>query len=406
MSVSLRYAAVLLVLIACPIIAAADEWSATPSIQLRGSHDDNIGLATTDPVSVWGSSVSPLLDLRKRTASGLLALGGRVTFNRYSNDSIRDTNVQLLKFSGRSSTRLDRFSFTGTYKRDTTVATITDTTSNNEVDGDETPVDAGDVDSNLVQAIVRRNRLSFRPSWNRTLSRTMSMSLGYSLNDTRFSEDAGTSLVDYRRQGVSASLAGELSRQDSWNTGVSFSRYDAPDRGSETEDYDISAGFTREFSPLLRGDVSLGFRTSTTSLGDEEVVSSGSSFNLNLVRKGSERTTYRLYLERELYPSGAGTVVLSDNIRVNYGYDVSPLLTFSAWLAAFRNKSLDFFSENTDRKYYSIEPGFRWRLTRLWSVNGSYRYRWQKYDNQDGAAESNAVFLAVNYAWPTMAVSR
>jgi hypothetical protein len=45
-------------------------------------------------------------------------------------------------------------------------------------------------------------------------------------------------------------------------------------------------------------------------------------------------------------------------------------------------------------------------ITRLWSLDGSYRYRWQMFEEQDEAATGNAVYLSVNYAWPNIAVSR
>lgn len=394
-----------LILLAIAGVVCADEWSATPSVQVRMQHDDNINLSIDSPVSVWGTSVSPLLDLRKRTALSMYGIGARLTFNRYSEDSVRDTNSQLLTFAGRSNTRLDRFGLAGSYRRDTTFATIAggrDVEGEDATGGDE----EDDTDAGVVRTEVRRHRLSLNPSWTRALTRVTSTRVGYSLNDTKYSDDAGTSLVDFRRHGINAALLHNIDQRDEINVSVAFSKYRAPDREVETDDYNISAGVAHEFSPLLRGELALGISSVTTTFGNDEDKSSGSSFNASLVKKQSEQTMYRLFLERDLYPSGVGTLVLSDRLRINYSHDVSPTLSLSLWANAFRNRSLDFFSAAADRVYYNLEPAFRWNLARLWSVDGSYRYRWQKYDDQDDAAESGAVFLAVNYAWPRMAVSR
>jgi hypothetical protein len=394
-----------LVLIAVSGIAHADEWSATPSLQVRGQYDDNINLSVASPISVWGASVSPLLDLRKRTATSDYGLGGRLIFNRYSDDSVRDTNIQMLTFTGRSSTRLSRFGLAGSYRRDTIITTVTDEQDDDVDDADGIP-DAGDVDVDLVRTQVRRNRLALRPSWTRVLNRTMSLRLGYSLNDTSYSDDAGTSLVDFRRHGLNAALLHDITQRDRLNVGVAVSTYEAPDRGTETDDYTVTAGMTHEFSSLLSGELSVGIGSATTTLNDQEVESNDTSINASLVKKQTEQTTYRVFLGRDLYPSGAGTLVQSDHLRANLSHRVSPKLSLSVWATAFRNRSLDFFSATTDRTYYNVEPSFRWSLTRLWSLDGSYRYRWQKYEDQEDSAASNAVFLAVNYAWPRIAVSR
>jgi hypothetical protein len=81
-------------------VSEADEWALTPSVQIRNQYDDNIFLSVDDPVSTWGGSLSPLIDLRKRTTTGFLGIGARLIFNRYAEDEIRDTNIQLLTSAG------------------------------------------------------------------------------------------------------------------------------------------------------------------------------------------------------------------------------------------------------------------------------------------------------------------
>ncbi|MBK8161677.1 MAG: outer membrane beta-barrel protein [Gammaproteobacteria bacterium] len=386
-------------------VSGADEWSLTPSVQLRNQYDDNIFLSVDDPVSTWGGSLSPLIDLRKRTTTGFLGIGARLIFNRYATDEIRDTNIQLLTISGRSATQLSRYNLTGSYRRDTTIATVSAAPEDDDEE-DGQAVDAPDVDAGLVETQVRRNRLSLRPSWTYSLARLTSLRLSYSLNSTNYSDDAGTSLEDYRRYRISAAITHRLTQGDQLSVNVGAGTYKSPDRGSETDDYSLSVGLSHNYSPLLRGNVTVGVRSSTTTFNDVEDDSTGGSLTASLVKKSTELTTYRFQAGRNLYPSGAGTLVLSDHLQARVLHQISPVLSFSLFANVQKNSSPDFFSGSVDRLYYDIEPGFRYLLTRLWSIDGSYRYRWQEYEDRADSADSNAVFVAINYAWPRLAVSR
>jgi hypothetical protein len=330
------WACLILMTVSCA--SYADEWSMTPSIQIRDQYDDNIYLSAGSPISVWGGSVSPLLDIERRTAASAFGVGGRLIFNRYSEDTVRDTNIQLLTFTGRSDARNSRFRLTGFYKRDTTITTAT-VERDDEQDGDGAS-DAGDVDANLVEVQARRSQLSLGPSWTYALNRVTSIRLGYSLNDTTYSNDAGTSLVDYRRQGVNVGLTRVLAQRDLLNVAANVDYYEAPDKGTETDNYGISAGLRHDFSPMLRGEIALGVQSVATTRNNEEIESIGSSFNVSLVKKYTELTTYRFSLERGLYPSGAGTLVLSDRFQALLSHDLSPRLIFSVRANAYSNQSL------------------------------------------------------------------
>jgi hypothetical protein len=396
-----------LMLSLAPGIALGDEWLVKPSLQFRTQHDDNIGLRTDSPLSSWWVNVSPLLDLRKQTPTGTFAMGGRLIFNRYSNDSLRDTDIQLLTLTASTATRRSRFGVGGAYRRDTTL-----TTAATPVDDSGNP-DAGtavnsndDVDVNIVTTQARRGRLTLRPYWSYILSELTTLRLGYTLNNTTYADDAGTSLSDYRRHQIQATLARRLGRNDSVSAGIGSGRFDAADRGTESDDYSANAGWAHDFTPLTRGTLALGLRSVTSTDDGVEIKSSGALFDMGLVSKYSEVERYEFSLSRDLYPSGVGTLVLSDFLRVDYSRGLSSRLTFSLEGSAFKNQSAGFFSSSIDRVHYEIEPSLRWMVGRLWSVDMAYRYRWQKYADEADHADSNAIFVAMDYAWPRMAVSQ
>lgn len=379
----------------------ADQWAVTPSLQIKALHDDNINLSIDNPVSVWGGSVSPLLDLSRRSAVSAYGLGGRLTFNRYSEDAVQDTNIQLLTFFGRTATRLSRFGISGSYKRDTTYATIEAPSA-----GEEEEQGAGDVDAGLVRTQVRRNRLLMTPSWRYTLSERASINLRYMLNDTTYTGSGSDALTDYRRQSAELTLQRGLSERSSLTATAGVARYTSSEVGADTDDYSVSAGYVHEFSPMLEMQLGAGVRSATSTFGNSEVESSGALVNIRLRGSLSELTTYRITADESLQPSGIGALILSKNLSWELSHRLSQKLSVSLWGTAFKNQSVDFFRAVADRTHYDIEPGFRWKLDRDWSIDGSYRYRWQKYEGDEAAASSNAVYLAVDYAWPKLAVSR
>ncbi len=386
-------------LMAAPV--SADQWAVTPSLQIKVLHDDNINLSVDNPVSVWGGSVSPLLDLSKRSAVSAYGLGGRLIFNRYSEDAVQDTNVQLLTFFGRTATRLSRFGVSGSYKRDTTYATI-EAPAADEDDG----LLPGDVDAGLLRTQVRRNRLLLTPNWRYTLSERASISLRYTLNDMTYTGSGSDALTDYRRQSAELTLLRRLSERSGLTATVGAARYASSEVGADTDDYSFSAGFTHEFSPMLEMQVGAGVRSAVSTFGDAEVESSGALVNVRLSGDVSELTTYRITADESLQPSGVGALILSKSLSWELSHKLSQKLSVSLWGTAFRNQSVDFFRAAADRTHYDIEPGFRWKLDREWSLDGSYRYRWQKYEGDEAAANSSAVYLAIDYAWPRLAVSR
>jgi hypothetical protein len=50
-----------------------------------------------------------------------------------------------------------------------------------------------------------------------------------------------------------------------------------------------------------------------------------------------------------------------------------------------------------ERRYYTGRTGFEWHVTRAYSIEGAYEYRWQKYKGDPTNASSNGVTLSVVY---------
>lgn len=397
-----RWASVVLFSGGYPWFAQADEWSLNPSLQLKTQYDDNIFLSSTSPVSTWGYSASPIFVLGNRTAASSLEMEGRLIFNAYSESSVTDPNVQTLNLRGRVNTLRSTWGIQSSIKRDTTIATVVDAQNQDQNSGDQEV----NVDENLVERQVRRTQANVQPLCTFRLTETDSIRAAYRIIRTTFS-DAGTAeLVDYKQERAEAGLAHQLDRNNRLSVTVTASTYKAVNADTVTDNYELRTGWFHTYAEDLRGDLSFGFRTVSSTQGDEQIDSTGGVLGVSLRKQGSELTSYRLGVQRRLSPSGAGVMVQNDSLTIDYSRAITARLKFTTSANLYRNESIDFLASSVDRRYFDVEPQLSWKITRLWSLDGSYQYKWQKYSEQGVSASSNAIFLAVDYAWPTMAVSR
>ncbi len=373
-----------------PLCVGATEWSTEPNIQLQGGYDDNIRLAAGSREGVRSETFTPSIALMRNTPLSLTKVSAHLRFTRYSGDGVRDTNVQYLSFSSRYRQTRASWNIRGVFKRDTTLTTITEP--------DDLVDDVQDVDEGLFRVLVRRNRLDVEPSWQRSLTERASLRLGYKVRDVGYSNAGNTGLASYQRRELRAALTQRLSEKGNVSVMTMFSQYEAPSVGTETDGGRLALGIDHDFLPTMSGSAFIGRRQSSSiTAGTQEIKSSGFVWRMGLKRAYSDLTSYRVSLERGLNSSGVGRVVRSDRFRFRLKKKVAPLLSASMTGYVLRNKALEGEPQSTDRTFYRADLGLVRTLSRYWSFNANYRYRWQKRVGDPLSARSNAIFVGVNY---------
>lgn len=387
-----------------PQLAMSAEWSVVPSIQLKEEYEDNIYLTTEAHDIVWGSAVSPSVQLVHTAPTSVAKVGAHLSFNRYSGNDVRDTDVQYLTLSSNNRMPRGRWALKGSFTRDTTLTSLVKAES--DTADEEELADAENIDEGLVQVEVRRNRLDLDPSWSQNLTERMTFQLGYRFRDVYYSAAEGTSLYDYQRHSLDVALMRQVTERDRLGITARYSEYRAPEVNSKAGTLTLLASMDYAFSETLRGIVAVGMQNTSSMRGALKDEATGYTLDVGITKKINQSTNYRLALTRDVQPSGAGYVIQSDRFNIHFSSKITSKLTFLFSGKFFRNKGLEASTTNVDRRYYSIEPSLRRLLTRKWSVDGYYRYRYQKYDIAAASAQSNAVFLGVRYAWPMTRVSR
>lgn len=389
----------------------AAEWSITPTVRFGGEYSDNIFLSSANPINTTSTNLTPEVRFNRANPNSAASIGARAQFRQYSDEELRDTNVQFLTLrSHYRSQQRSIWRLNGVLRRDTTITTaqviddLTDTTVVDENTGD--PIDTVDTDVNLVDVEVRRNRIDLEPSWQYSLTELTSLRLRYRLQDVHYDNLQGTNLIDYRTHTVDTSLFRNLTQQDSLGMTLRLSRYSAPGNDTETDNLALNFGYDHRFQQDLLGGVTLGYRETTTKEGANEDTFHGAVVSVEFDKKQTALTSYNVSLTRDLNASGIGRIQQSDQLSIRVRSKLSPRLSSTFRVQAFDNNTLSGSITGNDRQYYSIEPGLRWAMTREWSVEGGYRYRWQKRELDTDSADSNTILVTLNYTWPRFAVSR
>ena len=384
-------------------------WLLDPRAVLEYGYDDNFRLSsnssTEDEVST--ARLVGELALRGKSERGDLEALVRLDKAEHGGDdrNLRDRSNQTLGLSSlyRLSKR-NQVSLNGNLFRDSILRTEqVDLNPDDFLIGDDGVAleTDQDIDLVLIQQDVRRTRFSIKPGWTYILNDKTKLGLQYTYRDLSFSGGSGTGLVDSNRHTVSANIRRRISEKDEITGRISASYFRPDDIGPDrdVDTYEARIGWVRDFSETLQMDFTIGGRESEF---DNSQNSSDSGFVANVgVTKHTGLTTYRFNAERNVSPSASGNQVEVDELSVNIRSEITEKLNFDLDARFFDTESTDDIGSNSDREYFSIEPGLSWQFLRSWNARLYYQYREIDRDNDlNGSADSNSVVVSISYFPP------
>ncbi len=377
-----------------PHPSGAGQWYDEPTVSVRLGYDDNVRFTEKNEESSFSQKLSAGTGLGYRTEVTDVKAKVRLDLIRYSQESDLDTDDQYLDLNAKHRSGLNLFGLDGKFIRDTSRTSELETTGR-------------------VRKSKRRHSGFLTPSWLRTLDERNSLQLAYTYNKVIYDDSDQTGLLDYRSHAARGSLFHVLDELTQLSATLTYTHYKVRDTNSKANDYGIQVGASRAFSETLDASLAVGGRATTSEARNEfgnRVSDTNYGFLLNAsLEKRFERTTLKGRALRELRPTGSGRLIDSRSVGVDLRHRLSERLTFFLDTVVFRNETNNnSFNRDNDeqRTYLSVQPRLRWRLTRWWDIVGSYRYRYQKYDERSDSADSNAFFVYVTYNWPRESVAR
>lgn len=359
----------------------AAEHRLLPYVDAAYAHDDNMRLRTEGKDRVEQYLLMPGLQWIRRSETEEYSLDARYIVRRHPGDEELDSDDQALRFGARSEGERGAFSF------DTQV--LRDTSLTSEL-----------LDSGLTQLKRRRLSITGGPSWSYALSERLTGQLSAQHQDVDYDADP-SEFLDFRYSTVQGGLQWQLAERQQAHLQLVGSRFEVPDIGNTTDSISLLAGWQWTFSETGTAELLVGARATEEEIdapaGDSTTErTNGGLFQLRMQR-ALEDGSFTASLARELTPSSLGQLNQTDRVSLRWRYDLAPLWYFNLGLTGLRSQADNSRFSDRDRKYYAVEPALRWRATRTMSVGLGYRYRWQKYDEQPDAANSNYVALFLSY---------
>lgn len=371
--------------------AQGAEWSAEPSLSVKGEYNSNLLLTPQSPTEVWGYWVSPGVKFAGSTENMTVSGRAAADFVGYQGD--RDTSFTNLFLPLSAGYRLEKnlFKFNGGLTRDNTLRSELQQTG-------------------VVVAFTQRNLWSASPSWTYNLTERASLETGYQFAHATYEEGLRYGLVDYDSHSGNVGLSYRLLER----TRVSFagiaSRFDAPGANIETQTYGVQLSATHDFSDTLRLDAAAGPRVvrnavegSTGTLKDDQVVW---VFNGSL-RKDFERTTFAVNAGREINPSGFGLLIQTDRFGVTIEHRLTENLTaslFGQLLLASGIATVGINRPFPDNRFSSVQPKLSWRMDDWWTADLWYVYGRRELEGFSDPGVSHAATFGVTYTPPRYSV--
>lgn len=386
--------------------AGAAEWSAAPSLSIKGAYNSNL-LLNNGNNEVFGYWITPAVKFKGATESLDVETETRADFVRYLGDQDREyTNVY---FPLRASYRMDRqtLGFEGGFTRDNTLR--------------------GELQSTgLVLGFTQRSMWTAVPTWKIGINERLSWTSSYQFMDARYQDGQRFGLANYQVHGVMAGPTYNVSELDEVHLTGEYTVVRIPLAGLESTYYGAQARWTHDFGYGVTGSVSGGGRLVNSTqdlpaipgiLGVLLGRSTGSSVTSHEVvwvyrgslRKQFERAMIQIGGSREINPSGFGRLLQTDHVGGSVSHNFTESLTVSL------NGGLYFVSgitttENSrplaPTRFFSVSPSLSWKFAEWWALDVSYTFGERAVESLDQQNASHSTSIMLTYGGEKWSVSR
>ncbi len=373
--------------------ADAAEWSAEPSLGVKGEYNSNLLLSDGNN-EVWGHWVNP--EVRFKGATEALEVEGAVKgqFVHYYGDQEREyTN---LYFPLRTSYRSDRhkIGFEGGFTRDNTLQSELQETG-------------------LVLGFTQRSLWTAMPSWTVGITERLSWRTSYQFRDAQYQDGNRFGLLDYQVHGATTGVSYNVNELGQVQLTGEYTLFRVPTRMQESTYYGAQVGWVQDFGHQITGSFSGGVRfvqgtqeVPGGSLTDRETV----WVYRGTLQKRFERTTIQIDGSREINPSGFGRLLQTDRVGGTLYHNLTDIITVSVtgslyFVSGVASNEL-IAAPVPEQRYSSISPSLSWEFSEGWTLDVTYRYAERAVDSFNQWNFANSTFVMLTYGGPKWSVSR
>lgn len=384
--------AAMMMLCCCTEEGRAAEWSAEPSLSVKGEYNSNLLLFNGDN-EVWGYWVSPAVKFKGATESLEIEGNAKADFVNYYGQ--QDRSLTNLYFPIRSSYRWERltFGFDGGFIRDNTLM--------------------GELlQTGVVLTFTQRNLWTANPSVTVGLTERLNWQVGYQFADAQYENGLQLGLVNYQVNGGTSALAYQLRERTQVRLTGELVNFQTPDINQEWTYYGVGVGASHYFSESLSASVSGGVRfvNTTQDLPQGSLSQHDVAWVYNAsIRKEFERSTALVEGSREINPSGFGLLIQTDRVNGALSHNLTENLTASIigslyFVSTITSQSIGVTFPQT--RFTSVSPKLSWKFAQWWTLDVGYAYGERAVGSLDQWNYSNSTFVMLTYGGAKWSVSR
>ncbi len=385
-----------MMVLACGIYSEspAAEWSAEPSLGVKGEYNSNLILTAAPHESTYGHWVSPGVtfagSIENFDVSGKAALD----FVRYYGGV--ETELTNVSFPLSAHYRLDKemLAFDGRFTRDNTLR--------------------GELlQTGLVLGFTQRNLWNLAPSWTHAFTEQLSLQSGYSYSNATYENGARLGLVDYDLHSGSMALSYRWTERDQVKVIGNYTSFSVPTANALRSNIaGAQLSFSHAFSESITASLAGGPQivSSVIKAGPFRITDTQTVWvaHANL-RKQWDDAHAEVVVSREILPSGFGLLLQTERVGLTLSKTLTERLTASVNGQVFLATSAA--SETApitlpENRYVTVTPQLTWKIHEWWHLDLSYTYQRRDVDSLNESAFSNIATLMLTYYPPKFSVGR
>lgn len=390
----------LLPLVVLPARAAL--WTLERAAQARTEFNDNPSLAPSASGVTYTQSISGTLIGARQTESSSTRLDASATALWSPKDASSRRVDGRLGLSQSLMAPLDAFSAAALWQQNTT---FDNTKNNTDVALGRGKRRSGSLSGSWTHALNERWSLGSQLSWSRTgygseLNNAVDFRNGSASADLsyRLSERDSLRLQFNRTDFKTLTRLSNRARTDDWSLGYSHAL-------SETSNLSLNAGQFRTdrralsavtVCPLPISFCSSGLIQPVLAQGVGNSSESGRQYAASYNQTLSELSDVSLSVSRAQAPSGAGVVVLADNLALAARRSITPTLSLTLNLSASRS-SYTGVSDGPTPTFQKLALSGSWQLAENFTMQAALEH-YRSHERRSGVgARANGVSVVLKY---------
>jgi hypothetical protein len=377
--------------------AGAAEVYYQPIVSLQTTYNNNVDLDPLHKQGAEGYFADAATNIGIATARSETLLQPRLLYNYYPSIAERNRLEGFLNLSTHYNWERDRFNLTGFYDHRDDVNAEQPPAEQNAVNpdvGNTTPT------TGRVSVGTTRDYAILSPTFTHLLTPLSSIGVAGEYQRLTYSPSDTSNHLNFNYYLGRVFYSKTIDLRTDFSIGAYGSRYDSGSIDSHSTSGGVQLKGGYNWSQVLRSDLTLQWQRTKFEETSPRLIDQTSNpwaATLNTVYK-AEISSYSFSIGRTIYPSSAGGLYTTDQVRGQYDREVSERLHFMGALRYFRDRTTaGAISGNNTRNYATGTVRLQYMLTRTLFVAGAYTHTYQKYNFESASAQADLVSLAFGY---------